>query len=214
MKFSLSILALPTIIGVVVFGLVICGNRYLPGSSLFTVASQSNEMRADKRSDVWVCNGESAMKVLNDKAVRNTDPELLMKGLRCLGEVKRLGGDIGDNAITRLIELLDFQDRAVSNDEPTLAPVHPRGFGHDYPAIEILSIIGKKSLPLLIESIATNPHKSTVSENAVTAVIIIVRDSPIEGINLLEVSKNNYDEPERRNRIDSAIKRVKNFYKL
>jgi hypothetical protein len=45
-------------------------------------------------------------------------------------------------------------------------------------------------------------------------VLLIVRDDPIEGINFLEVSKENYSELNKKSRIENAVGKVKTFYHI
>lgn len=161
------------------------------------------------------CSEESVIKILSDVDMTKTSPQQVVEAMGCVSKQKKLEGKTSNAFIPPLIDLLEFEDPSKkSPDEATLAPVHPRGVGSRYPAIETLFIIGKQSLPYLVEAITVNSPTSVKGQNALTAALLIVRDDPIEGVNFLEVSKENYSELTEKSRIENAVRKIKTFYHL
>ena len=205
MKFNLS----ATGIGLAVTFLII-----FFGSTMF-VEGQTEAGRTSNNASDSKCAEESVIKILSDVDLAKASPQQVVEAMGCLSTQKKLGDKISNAAIPPLIDLLAFEPPSKNSpDEAASAPIRPRPFSSSYPAIETLFIIGKQSLPYLVEAIAVNSTTSLKGQNALTTVLLIVRDDPIEGINFLEVSKENYSELTKKSRIENAVGKVKTFYHI
>lgn len=157
---------------------------------ILLLSSAAQIISAQSESEI-----DELINILRDDEIRESDPERVVKAIIRLGELKAA------TAIDDLIQLITFE-RDLTNVMHLISPIN------HYPAADALFEIGSLSVPALVKVIKTHVGESKESENATLTLLSIFRESPSDGIGVLQEEASKAVSPLERQRLMEAVARM------
>lgn len=177
---------------------------------LFRVSSQNGNTNKTEDVTMTVKQQEQALlQILGNKDNRKNSPEQIIDALEKLAALKNAGADLSADDIPVVVELLDFERKKQPENSLMTTEWHPTGPSETYPAIAALFYFGKPALPFLTAVIEENEPVSAKSLNSLATIRLLFRNDTAQIVDFLETAKSDSFDPVQKERIDSAIKKIK-----
>jgi HEAT repeat protein len=142
--------------------------------------------------------------MLRDENLRKNDPKRVLEAIKQAGDLETA------EAIDALTKLLTFSRPDIDDTNE----IHIKTPAFQYPAVQALTSIGKRSLPALTEVIKEEDSNSLASNNAIFAILYFFRDEPAEGISYFEAASKTASSQGAAQRLLHVAQKIDELSKI